>query len=265
VPLSEYLPSYRYANKMTLRQVLTMTGGLSIDTDGCEAPVQGRTDVAGLIENLNHMELEAEPGMHFAYSNCGYDLAGAVVAKLSGMSFEGFLQEHILKPLGMTSTYQLGMRSDSDFAAGYARDGTGWRPAPVSIADNTFASGNLASNAGDLQRWNRALLNASLLPRKTLDEILSVPPLASGAKTIYASGWFVEPGGVIWHGGTLEGYGTVNVLVPATGHAIVLLGNTAPGPRWEAWEVARELYNATGLGPALPEFLPIVGTTLPAK
>jgi CubicO group peptidase (beta-lactamase class C family) len=183
------------------------------------------------------------------------------------MPFSRFIEEHIFKPLGMSSSYQLGTRNDPDFAEGYKKDGNGWKPEPATAADKVFASGNLASNVSDLQRWDRALLNASLLPRKSLDEIFTVPTLSSGAKTIYASGWFVEPGGVIWHGGDLLGYGTANVLIPASGHALVLLGNTsgAPSARWKPWEVAREIYNAAGLGPALPPFLPIVGTTVPKK
>jgi len=266
-PLSDYLPDYRYASKVTLRQILQMRSGISSNMEACEAPIGNRLDDTVVVENLNRMEPDFSPGEHFAYCNCGYDLAGALVARLSGMSFARFIEEHIFKPLGMSSSYQLGTRKDPDFAEGYKKDGNSWRPEPATAADKVFASGNLASNVSDLQRWDRALLNATLLPRKSLDEIFTVPTLSSGARTIYASGWFVEPGGVIWHAGELLGYGTANVLVPATGHALVLLGNTAGAPSgpWKPWEVAREIYNAAGLGPALPAFLPIVGTTVPKK
>jgi len=206
---------------------------------------------------------EFPPGAHFTYSNRAYDLAGAVVAKVSGMAFQHFVEERIFKPLGMSSSYQLRTRTDRDFAQGYAPDGKGWKPAPLAEADKTFASGNLASNPSDMQRWDRALLNATLLPRKSLEEMFTVPRLTSGAKTIYASGWFIEPNGAIWHGGALEGYGNANVLVPGTGHAIVLLGNTGPKERWKPWEVAGEIYNAAKLGPALVPFLPLMPTTVP--
>jgi len=262
-PLSDYLPAYRYGGKVTLRQLLTMSSGISPDTDACEAPLGSRFDDTALIDNLNHLELEFPPGAHFSYSNCAYDVAGAVVAKLSGATFAQFVEDRIFKPLGMTSSYQLGTRTDVDFARGYAPDGKGWRPAPLTEADKTFASGNLASNPSDMQRWDRALLNATLLPRKSLEEMFTAARLSSGAKTIYASAWFIEPNGAIWHGGALEGHGTANVLVPATGHAIVLLGNTAPGGPWKPWEVAREIYNAAKLGPSLSPFLPISHTTVP--
>ena len=262
-PLADYLPDYGYASKVTLRRVLTMTSGISSDTEACEAALGSRFDDTALIDNLNRMKPEFPPGAHFTYSNCAYDVAGAVVAKVSGVAFARFVEERIFKPLGMNSSYQLGTRTDADFAHGYAPDGTGWKPAPLAEPDKTFASGNLASNPSDMQRWDRALLNATLLPKKSLEEMFTVPTLSSGAKTIYASGWFVEPNGATWRGEALESYGNAKVLVPGTGHAIVLLGNTAPKKRWNPWDVARDIYNEAKLGPALSPFLPLMPTTVP--
>jgi hypothetical protein len=51
--------------------------------------------------------------------------------------------------------------------------------------------------------------------------------------------------------------------VPASGHAITVLGNTKPGERWKPWGLAREIYNAASLGPTLPDFLPPVKTPAP--
>lgn len=264
-PLATYLPEYRYAREMTLRQLLTMTSGIPMDTEACEAPIDGRTDTATLIENLNRKKLDFTPGRHFAYSNCAYDLAGAVIARRSGMSYARFIGNRLFRPLGMASSYVLGSRKDPDFAAGYAPENVGWKPAPATAADRTYASGNLASNPADMQRWNRSLLNASLLSGASLREMFAVPALAGGGRTHYASGWFVEPGGLVWHGGTLDGYGTANLLLMASGHAITLLGNTRPGDRWKPWEVAREIYNAASLGPPLPEFLPRAVSTAPSR
>jgi len=227
--------------------------------------VNGRLGDAELVERLNGMDLVSKPGEHFSYSNCAYDLVGVVIATVSGMSFEAFVDEKIFRPLGMTNSYRAGTRNDPDFAEGYALKDKHWVPAPATEEDKLFASGNLVSNVEDMQRWNRALLNASLLSSASLKEMFSVPILSSGADDIYASGWFIEPNGAIWHGGTLLGYGNANVLVPSTGHAITVLGNTQPGGPWRPWEVAREIYNATGLGPRLSEFMPIRRTTLPGK
>jgi CubicO group peptidase (beta-lactamase class C family) len=130
------------------------------------------------------------------------------------------------------------------------------KPAPPTLADRTFASGNLVSTASDMQRWNRALLNAELLSTETSKDMYRIPD----SQMHYASGSFVEPAGPIWHGGALDGYGTVNLLVPTTGHAIVILGNSQPG-RWKPEEIARQIYNEASLGPPLSPFRSRARTT----
>jgi D-alanyl-D-alanine carboxypeptidase len=248
---------------MTLAQALTMRAGIAADDEACEAPIGGRIDDATLIANLNKQKPDFAPGSYFAYSNCGYDLAGVVIARVSGTSYARFIEKRIFAPLGMTASYRLGARNEANFAQGYAAAGRGWKVESATPADRAFASGNLVSTPGDMQRWNRSLLNATLLSRSSLEKMFAVPTLAGSAHTHYASGWFVEPSGVLWHGGTLAGYGTVNFLVPATGYSIVLLSNTGPSDKWKPFETARELYNAAKLGAALPPLLPRVRMTAP--
>ena len=262
-PLSSYVPEYVHANKMTLSQVLTMRSGIPADDDACEAPIDGKIDEASLIANLNKHKLDFPPGRHFAYSNCAYDLAGIVLARVSKMSYDRFIDQSFFQPLGMTFSYALGTREDPNFAQGYSRQAHGWKAEPATPADKAFASGNLVSTPGDMQLWNRSLLNASLLSHETLRKMFNVPTVAGPAHTHYASGWFVEPSGVIWHAGTLLGYGTDNMLVPQTGYAITLLSNTPQNDHWKPAEVALEMYNAASLGPKLPPLLKRVRTTLP--
>jgi len=261
-PLSDYVPDYVYASEMTLYQVLTMRSGIGLG-EGCETPIDGEINESTLIANLNEEELEFTPGQYFSYSNCGYNLAGVVVARVSGMSYGRFIQENFFRPLGMASSYRLTTRSDPNFAQGYAPAGHRWKTESFTAADAAFASGNLVSNPGDMQRWDRSLLNATLLSRHTLRKIFTVPATPDSAISRYASGWFVEPSGIIWHGGTLAGYGTCNMLFPMTGHAITVLANTPRSERWEPGDTALELYNAAELGPKLPPLLPVVHTTKP--
>ena len=248
-PLAAYLPAYRDASKVTLRQLLTMSSGISADTDACEAPVGGRLDDTALIENLNRMALEFPPGAHFAYSNCAYDVAGAVVAKLSGMPFAHFVEARIFKPLGMASSYQLGTRADSDFAEGYSWDGKGWKPAPAMAADRVFASGNLALNPGDMERWDRALLNATLPPRKTLDEMFTVDPLSSGARRSMPAAGSSSPTAR----SGMAGRSRVTVRRTYWCRPAATPWSSWATPtrrdRWRPWDVARKIYNEAKLGP----------------
>jgi len=50
------------------------------------------------------LQMEGEPGKSFHYSNAGLQIAGAVIEKISGKSFEELFAERIAGPLGMKNT-----------------------------------------------------------------------------------------------------------------------------------------------------------------
>jgi D-alanyl-D-alanine carboxypeptidase len=262
-PVATYVPEYRYGRQMTLALLLTMRAGVTANDEACEKPIDGKFNDKTLIANLNRHPLDFSPGRYFAYTNCGYDLLGVIVERVSHMPYARFIETNFFKPLGMRSSYVLGERTDDNFALGYAPEGNGWKSERATAADAAFASGNLVSTPSDMQRWDRSLLTAAILSRESLRRMFTVPTSAGTAHAHYASGWFVESSGVIWHGGTLSGYATANMLIPRTGHAITILGN-APPSKWRAEQTARAVYNASGLGPAIPPLAKFLRTTRPS-
>ncbi len=56
------------------------------------------------IEDIAAQPMEGQPGKIFHYSNIGLQIAGAVIEKISGRSFETLFAERIARPLGMTNT-----------------------------------------------------------------------------------------------------------------------------------------------------------------
>jgi CubicO group peptidase (beta-lactamase class C family) len=187
-PLAEFVPEYVLARELTLHDVLTMTGGIPRDTEVCEHPIDGRMDERTLVENLNRASRDFKPGEHYAYTNCGYDVAGLVVTRVAGVPYEQFLAERIFRPLGMSTTSLLEAQTDGDVAQGFERADDRWVAAPPTAADRIFASGNLISTLADMQRWDRALLQNTLLSESSRRTMLTVPVLTSGARTNYASG-----------------------------------------------------------------------------
>ena len=263
-PLSDYVPDYTFANQMTMTQVLTMRSGIAARDIACEAPVDGEINEASLLANLNQEALDFPPGKYFAYSNCAYNLAGVAIARITGMSCNAFIEKYFFKPLGMTSSYPLGELNPANFAQGYDRQGTEWRPESPAPADAAFSSGNLVSIPADMQRWSRSLLNMTVLSPDTIRQMYTLPDTPDTVISHYASGWLIEPSGIIWHPGALNGYGTVHMLFPMTGHAITLLSNTGPSEVWDQGKTALAMYNAAALGPTLPPLLPKVKTTVPS-
>jgi len=66
--------------------------------------MRGLTSMDEAIEKIAQMPMEGQPGKVFHYSNAGLQIAGAVVEKISGKSFEALFAERITQPLGMINT-----------------------------------------------------------------------------------------------------------------------------------------------------------------
>jgi CubicO group peptidase (beta-lactamase class C family) len=99
-PLSKHLPEFaRLAGSVTLRHVLTHTSGFGEITDR-----DPHLTLAQTAAKLAQQPLRFEPGARWAYSTAGIDVLGRVVEVASGMSFDRFLQQRLLDPLGMKNT-----------------------------------------------------------------------------------------------------------------------------------------------------------------
>ncbi len=112
-PVRKYYPEIdnvqgRFPNAppITLIQLATHTSGLGLEPDNVERYVQG--PVADwektLIAALPHVHYVFEPGIRFSYSNIGYAVLGAALARAAGEPYLEYVPAHIFRPLGMAHT-----------------------------------------------------------------------------------------------------------------------------------------------------------------
>lgn len=105
--------------------------------------------------------LQFPPGTKVRYDNAGFNLLGAVVEKITGMSLHDYLQQAFFRPLGMTDTgYDDG---GADMAMGYANLAGGVTPQPNANVSIVYAAGALYSTLDDLLIWQRALHHGHVL------------------------------------------------------------------------------------------------------
>ncbi len=100
-PVSKYIPEYPKpaGDRILVRQLLTHTAGLPALLDA--RYFQKSHTVGEFIEMFSKLPPEAKPG-EFHYSNAGYIVLRAVVAKASGQSFIDYLSQHVFKAAGMS-------------------------------------------------------------------------------------------------------------------------------------------------------------------
>lgn len=168
-----------------------------------------------------------EPGSKWEYSNTGYALLASIIEKVSGNTFSNFLRQNIFKPLGMNQTRIYNTRRSSkeviaNYAYGYVySDSLKRYMLPDSLRQLNFVfyldgiqgDGTVNSTTGDLLKWDRALMNHTLLPKTTQNEMLSSHAIIdTAAKTGYGYGVFVGKnkfGTTLFHSGGWPGYATM--------------------------------------------------------
>jgi CubicO group peptidase (beta-lactamase class C family) len=106
--ITKYLPDYpTHGQTITIEHLLTHTGGIKEYSSVPTWPALSHTDVTPqeLVAVFQNEPLDFAPGERWAYSNSGYILLGAIIEKVSGLSYAEFIQQRIFTPLGMTHSY----------------------------------------------------------------------------------------------------------------------------------------------------------------
>ena len=137
-----------------------------------------------------------------------------VIAKVSGMPYEQYIEDHIFKPLGMTRTRFKDVEAIvPQRADGYRFDPQyHWRKTEPFRARVLAASGGILSTAEDLARFDVALDTDVLLKHSDLEQMWSPVLLSNGQATEYGWGWFLRQyhgHSMVWHGGLMPGFSSI--------------------------------------------------------
>src|ERR1051325_6201989 len=106
--LTKFFPDFpTHGRTITVEHLLTHTSGIKSYTSIPAWLSMWRKDmtVAELIDLFKNEPADFEPGTQWLYNNSGYILLGAIIEKVSGMTYEQFLQKNIFDPLGMKHTF----------------------------------------------------------------------------------------------------------------------------------------------------------------
>ena len=232
-------------HSITLHHLLTHTSGIKeynnlyyqpqINIDPCK-----EYKPEEFISFFKDLPLDFEPGDHFQYSNSGYYLLGIVIEKVSGESYDGFIQKYILQPLSMTeSGYDQGNIIIKNHASGYSyRNGQDIDYDCLDVSQKYSAYG-LYSTVGDLYKWDQSLYNTQLVSINTIKMIFtSYVPLPIdfdrgllGKDSSYGYGWgILERYGqrVYEHAGEVPGFTSVITRYPDNKVTVIILSNNDP-------------------------------------
>lgn len=228
-PVERYLPEVRQivskpkgAAPFTFLQLATMTAGLAREPDEAgpfwAGPVSDWEKT--LLAAIPHTRYISAPGTEYSYSNIGYAILGAALARVAGQPYVEWERSHVLKPLGMDRTrFELDPSIERDLAVGYevqgdgkldeqtaareARDGRGYK----------VPNGAIFTTVDDLARFVALELSRapdSVVTRSMLDEAFAgVVATDRTLDTGYGLGFMaMSRNGYSFagHGGSVAGY-----------------------------------------------------------
>lgn len=247
-----HLPNSKYDhNQVTIRRILSHTAGLSVRGYPGYHPgdrLPGLEDsLSGKYSELTKVKVVFKPGIKYKYSGGGYTLLQLVIEEVTGKPFSRYMEEEILRPLGMKNS-SFEWRTDLQEKTAKAYDVLGF-PLPNYLFTERAAAG-LYTTAPDFARFVAANLNnlkgdsvRSNLLRKSTLSLMYTP-----GKKDYGLGYIVKrlPNGnrLIYHGGSNRGWRSQFALLPESGNGLVILTNSENGYKlhrdlvslWTKWE-----------------------------
>lgn len=263
-PITKFLPDYPVRGKtITIEHLLTHTSGIVSYTGkpGFGELVARHMSVAEMIAFFKDDPLNFEPGSAYAYNNSGYFLLGAIIEKVSGLSYGKFLEQRIFEPLGMTQTAYEGMeRGPVLRAAAHSKSATGFGPSSFMSMSLPYAAGSLVSSVDDLARWDAAISGGKLLRPATWARAFTPYTLSGGASTHYGYAWHIgslRGSPAIAHGGNIVGYAAYAVRLPQEKVYVAVLVNADSGMPVSPELVAKKAA-AIAIGNPFPAYKAVV-------
>jgi|SRR5579885_88907 len=164
-----------------------------------------------------------QPGEQWAYTNLGYIVLGYLMEKISGQSYEEFVQENIFKPLGMKDSGLISFVTVIPHrATGYWPGANGIESADRPDPRYGFSAGALYSTTEDLLRWEEGLFDGRLLSDASLRK------MTTPFKSDYACGLYVHRVNshlIVEHDGNNIGFNADMAYYPEEKLSVIVLAN----------------------------------------
>lgn len=169
--VNQYLENFQiedtFEQPVTLWHILTHSAGFEDGGLGYLI-IEDPDRAVPLDEAMAHYQPRRvnPPGAQTAYSNYATALAGLIVANVSGLSFNEYIQQNIFDPLGMTnSSFEepLPGRLAERMAISYSTEAGDFVEKPFEIVASFGPAGALSSTATDMVKFGQAVLNGGAL------------------------------------------------------------------------------------------------------
>lgn len=232
--LDKFISDYPDGDKVTIHHLLNHSSGIFNHTndENFHKFMRNRATIEELIDTFKNKPFDFNPGEKYSYSNSGYILLGYIIEKISGKTYEEFIQENIFDKIPMNNSgYDNHEKIIKNRAHGYVSVNGSFRNGDFIDMSIPYAAGALYSTVEDMHKWNNALFDEKVINRSSLDLMLKEHIKVEDNK-YYGYGIGVsyidhENNSIkqIRHLGGIPGFCTMNSFYPEYDIQIIILCN----------------------------------------
>jgi CubicO group peptidase (beta-lactamase class C family) len=197
-----------------------------------------------IVWKMRYLKPVGEFRQDYGYCNSAYLVAGQILEKVTGLTWENYVQENMLTPLGMTNTYMntAGLAQRNNVAQPHNNLYSSLTKIPFDNVDNMGPATSMVSNVNDLTKWLMLQLDSGryngkqILPWKVLQTTRDVNIITSSRKSsiypVHFRGYGLGLNAadyagrqVYWHTGGAFGQVTNVCFIPEEKLGITILTN----------------------------------------
>ena len=246
-PVIKFIPEFclldrERSSEVTIRDLLAHRTGLARHDAVWFFSNHSKEDV---LDILPHLEISSGLRKEYQYNNLMYSVAGIVIERVTGQTWEDVIRSRIFIPLEMNSSnaFLEEMVSSADFSLPHAEIDGEIQTIPFHDITCVKPGGGINSNISDMVKWVRLQLSdgENLIRKETLREMhtIQIPFSSVKSKEIYTSGyglgWCIEMyrgQRIVKHNGDVDGFTSEVSLVPEKKIGIAVLTNSSSDGRY---------------------------------
>lgn len=215
--IDRYLPGIHEGDKITVKQLLNHTSGIST------------------YDTQEDFEVSSKQGTH-VYANANYGLLGKIIESVTGITYCDYIRTNIFEPLQMTNTFtSMDEAKQNGLIKGYRNYFGFMVPEDVSYPKEdtngwlSISAGYIISSANDMGKYLQLYLNGGkgVISPESIEAMFYDTVKEKGTSE-YGLGWGTindEKEPIFTHGGLVENYITHMFVLPESEVAGVILMN----------------------------------------
>lgn len=224
-PLSRYYPQVSGSQQITVKQLLSMTSGI---TNPEQLPTSAPTESEAVALAIKTLKVSSDKT--FNYSDDDYVLLAGIISKVTGKSYAANVQSRLLSKLGLTHTVLVNQSIPAlkrTTAYSYTLTAANAYAQPQTVGNARMAAivgaGNVLTTPTDFTAIIQGLQNGKVLSKPQYQRLLHYG-------STYSGGFYVSRSGVKFNNGSFSGLNYHTGYYATTGnyHAAIVFGNRGP-------------------------------------